>query len=376
MSALQNTPIVHATTVHPWWDNRVSNKMVNGLAKLGYQVYFIVNSYPADRRPNINCLTIKTLQRESGLKNRIIKNLLVLKRASSIPHKGIFHFHDPEMIFVGALMRLQGWKVIYDVHEDYYLSIAHKPYLGKWSQLLLPWAFRLIEQSFIKLFGFHLINAEKTYTSRYPKGVEILNYPKLLKISATNNRHDYQKINLIYAGVMMIGRGVFKFKEILQTDPDIHITIIGRCPKHLKQQILENCAPYIERLTMHTTPEGIAFEDIVSLYLQGDWAAGISIFSDIPNYRDTEPTKFFEYIQYSMSIIASNFPTWKKFVEGQEIGICIDPDDIPGTLPSALKILKNKQHWNTIRKNCQNVAVQYSWESQQEKLINLYKQIC
>lgn len=376
MDILQNIPIIHATTVHPWWDNRVSNKMVNGLAEAGYEVYFIVNTYPKEKWPAIDNLTIKTLERKSGIKERMIKSLLAYKKSTSVPHSGIFHFHDPEMIFVGALMRLKGWQVIYDVHEDYYLDIAQKPYLGKITQRVLPSVFRLIEQSFIKLFGFHLINAEKAYKLRYPKGVEILNYPKYTGKITYNQRNNYQKINLIYTGVMMINRGALKFKEILQTDPDIHITFVGKCADPLKQQILDDCSPYSERLKINATPEGVAFDQILSAYKQENWAAGLAVFPDTEFLRDKELTKFFEYIQYSIPILASDFPTWSSLIEGNRIGLCIDSDDIAGTLPKALKILRDNTKWEKIRRNCQQACQHYTWQSQQENLIQFYKKIC
>jgi len=376
MSTLKSPPIVHATTVHPWWDNRVSNKMVTGLAEAGFPVYFILNSYPPNQKPSFKCLNIKTLERKSGIKERVVKNFIAYKKASSIPQKGIFHFHDPEMIFVAAAMRLRGWKVIYDVHEDVYLDIAQKPYFGKIAQLILPYLFRAIEQTIIKLFGFQLVLAEKSYKKRYPKGIEILNYPKQTLSKNHNNRQNYQEISLLYTGVLLMDRGALKFKEILQTDPNITITIIGKCSENLKQKVLKDCAPYHEQLTMKTTPEGISFEEITDAYQQGNWTAGLAVFPDTEFYRDKELTKFFEYIQYSIPILASHFPTWLSLIEKQKIGLCIDPDDISTTLSAVLHHFRDEEKWTLLRDNCQKVATKYSWESQQEKLINLYKNIC
>lgn len=376
MPILRKIPIVHATTVHPWWDNRVSNKMVSGLAEAGYRIHFIINTYPLDKRPFFEHLSITTLERKTGIKERIIKNFLTYRKASSIQPKGLFHFHDPEMIFVGAAMRLRGWKVIYDVHEDVYLDISQKPYLGKIAQRILPPIFRMTEQTIIKVFKFHLITAEKSYKKRYPKGVEILNYPKQALSDDHNNRQDYQNINLLYTGVLVVDRGAIKFKEILQTSPNITITIVGKCPEQLKQKILEDCAPYRERLTIDTTPEGVSFDKIIKTYQQGNWAAGLAIFPDTEFYRDKELTKFFEYIQYSIPILASNFPTWLTLIEQQNIGLCINPDDIPQTLPSALQVFNDKKKWVQLRDNCRKVATQYSWESQQKKITTLYEKIC
>ncbi len=380
MQGLQNIPIVHATTVHPWWDNRVSNKMVNQLARSGLQVYFIVNSYPVNERPALSNLHIITLDQKTGftgIRERIRKNLLTYKAVRKLPEKGIFHFHDPEMIFIAALLRLQGWKIVYDIHEDLYQDIAQKPYLGSIAQKVMPQLFRIIEKSIIIPFGFTQVIAEKTYRSRYPKATTLLNYPEKSHTPANNHRNNMQRINLLYSGVIQKNRGTNLLKPILQTDPAIHITLIGRCSNKLQQEIEQDCCDHRSQLTMITHPDGIPFREIIAAYRQGNWTAGMVIFPDTPLYKNKEPTKFFEYIQFSIPILASDFPLWRDFVGKQRIGLCINPNPeyIQSSLASALEIFRDRQQWESMRNNCKKLATQYSWESQQQKLIQLYKEI-
>jgi glycosyltransferase involved in cell wall biosynthesis len=273
-------------------------------------------------------------------------------------------------------MRLHGWKVVYDVHEDVYLDIAQKDYLGKIARRVFPYLFRTIEQAVIHPFGFHVVNAERAYKVRYPQGVEILNYPKQAEKNINNDRDDYNKINLIYTGVLVIDRGAFLFKELLNIDPNIHITVIGKCSHELRQKILNDCKSYKRQLSLFTTPEGMPFDDITTLYERGNWTAGLAVFPDTAFYRDKELTKFFEYIQYSIPVLSSNFPTWSSLIEDQNIGLCIDPKDISGSFPKALTLFRDSKKWCILRDNCKSISKKYSWESQQKKLIYLYKKIC
>ena len=41
----------------------------------------------------------------------------------------IFHFHDPEFIVAGLLLKIMGKHVIYDIHEDNSTALLEREYL-------------------------------------------------------------------------------------------------------------------------------------------------------------------------------------------------------------------------------------------------------
>ena len=55
--------------------------------------------------------------------------------------------------------------------------------------------------------------------------------------------------------------------------------------------------------------------------------AGLVVLHPIINYIDALPVKMFEYMSASIPIITSNFPLWRKIVEGNNCGICVNPLD-------------------------------------------------
>ena len=107
--------ICHLSTVHSAGDTRIFHKECMSLAKAGYSVYFVVT---AEGNKEVNGVRIVPLPR---VKNRIlrisVKSALALYKSFKVG-ACIYHFHDPELIPVGLILKLLGKKVIYDVHED------------------------------------------------------------------------------------------------------------------------------------------------------------------------------------------------------------------------------------------------------------------
>ena len=85
------------------------------LIKLGYQVFLIS---PADSDHELNgCKIISIPRHRNRLKRLSIGVIQAYFRAKKVD-ADIYHFHDVELILVGMLLRVQGKKVLYDVHED------------------------------------------------------------------------------------------------------------------------------------------------------------------------------------------------------------------------------------------------------------------
>src|SRR5438445_7916118 len=108
--------IVHFTSVHPANDTRIYYKECKTLASVGYKVSLIVSDTPPIKDKSINIVSVNY---KAG--NRLARMLVTtfkIYRECLKWNADVYHFHDPELIPIGLLLKLRGKKVVYDVHED------------------------------------------------------------------------------------------------------------------------------------------------------------------------------------------------------------------------------------------------------------------
>ena len=77
-----------------------------------------------------------------------------------------------------------------------------------------------------------------------------------------------------------------------------------------------------------------------------------------------------------LPVIASNFPIWKKTIEENNCGICVNPLD-PNELAGAIQfILQNTNEAGKMGINGRKaIEKKYRWDLEEKKLLRLYKNI-
>jgi glycosyltransferase involved in cell wall biosynthesis len=104
--------------------------------------------------------------------------------------------------------------------------------------------------------------------------------------------------------------------------------------------------------------------------------AGLVVFNRVPNFVHAQPIKMFEYMAAGVPVIASNFPLWKEFVEGNQCGICVDADD-PGQIAAAITHLQ--RHPEEVARMGRNgyeaVKRVYRWDHEEVKLVSMYRNV-
>ncbi len=358
--------VCHITTVHPAFDVRIFHKELKSLSEASFSVSLIAQH---ERDETINDIRIISLPKPRNRLDRFFS--LGRKSLSLALNQGadIYHFHDPELLpWMARLKKKTGANVIYDVHEDYVSGIRQKRYIPSAIRGIVASIFNIIEGYYSN--NFTKVLAEKYYIERFPDGVTILNYPA---ISSHLNRGTDElilegKYRVLCTGNITEDRGAIIHADLVSLMPLLHVYMVGKCEDGIIEKInnLDN--------RIHIEGDGyIPHERIKSYYKSNKWLAALAIFPKTDHYYRKELTKFFEYMEAGIPIIASNFPTWKRVVEENECGLCVDPENKDEIKNAIEYLIENPKKAKKMGENGKKaVAEKYNWAKEKEKLLELY----
>lgn len=365
--------VVHLTTVHHPHDPRIYHKECKSLKKAGFDVYLIAKETEAgiDRESGIKHIPIKDY---TSRWERMTKGAWMLYQQAKKLNADIYHFHDPELLPIGWLLKNSRNHVIYDIHEDYITSMLQKEYLPKPIRKFVAKIYKKMEQFFTK--KMELILAEKYYKDIYPDGDCILNYPMVNTAFLEHQRVGEIEDKLIYTGNVTDVRGAFLHAKLPLIDEKITMNYFGKCSTGFADEIYRIAKSQSDRIQIRGVNQYIPKEEIEQAYLDHNWLAGVAIFPETEHYMKKELTKFFEYMNAGIPIICSNFPVWKSFINKYQCGITVEPHN-DQEIKNAMAYLRN--HPDVAKQMGENgkkaVRERLNWGAEEEKLITVYQRL-
>ena len=123
-----NKMIFIGSSVHRWNDNRIYYKEAVSLAKKYHVELHAPGEFEKKHLKGVDIHGLPIWEKEKD--RRKIRNELWCRLSHS--DATIFHFHDPELIWIGIKAKLLlKKKVIYDIHEDVSAAIMRKMWLNQ-----------------------------------------------------------------------------------------------------------------------------------------------------------------------------------------------------------------------------------------------------
>lgn len=356
------------TSVHSWNDVRIYHKQAMSLSAF----YDVELHAVADfNYKDVKGIKIYGLPRYSERGRRPLLWWLLLKRAIK-SHADVYHFHDPELIPVGLLIKLLTRKpVIYDVHEDYPAAILSKEWIPAYMRGFIAWVFSIFEKGAALILD-RIVAATPDIGRKFPlkKTVLLRNLPIISLIDGIEDAAVYkQKPAVIYAGGLMRIRGI---KEIIEAmdilNGKVELWLFGEWDdEEYRQKCMSlNGWKYVKYF---------GFKPVQDVYRYMKHAdIGLSVLYPVPNYLNSLPVKAFEYMACGLPMLMSDFNYWKE-VFGK-CAIFVNPYD-PLTIADGIQYLLSDT--NMSRQLGLNgrelVSSEYSWEAESNKLFEMYRQI-
>lgn len=360
--------VVHLTTVHNPFDNRIFHRECKTLAAAGYEVVLLAEHSGDESHEGIS---IRALPPASSRRARMSLGVARVCRMALAEHGDLYHFHDPELIPAGLLLRLLGKQVIYDVHEDNLTAIRQREYLPTWLRALVAKIFAVVETSAGRYF--HLVLAERYYAERFPRGTTILNYARFPELDQAQlaGRPRAAHPRLIYTGNIKAYRGAQHHAQLLHHLPDAEVFLVGRCDAELATALQVGVDPL--RLHIEGVGAYVPHQRIVDYYLREQWTAGLALFPPNQHTLRKELTKLFEYMAYGIPVLCANFPNLREIVETAECGLCVDPEDGAAAAAAVRYLWEHPNEAKQMGENGRKAArTTYNWETQAEKLLAFY----
>ena len=352
------------TSVHPWNDTRIFYKEAVSLAKK----YEVELHAPADfDYKEENGVKIYGLPQ---WKNRLIriKTILILHLRTIKSNANIFHFHDPELIPIGLLLRLKGKKVIYDVHENIPRQILSKDHIpSKLLRRVISSLFFILE--FIAcLFFTKVIIAGEDILKNEKKRVIINNFPIIQK-KITKNKN---KVNtIVYLGRVTKIIGVEEVAEAISkiNKKFIKFKIIGKFSNlEFRNKFLIKYKNFVYFLGWKSQKE--AYKEVAKSLL------GVVLYLPFPNHDKLRSNKIFEYMECGIPIIYSSFPDWREKLDKYEVGLAVNPTNIDEIANAIEYIIDNPKIAQQMGDNGRRaVEEKFNWKNEEKKLFALYQDV-
>ena len=293
----------------------------------------------------------------------------------------IVHFHDPELIPLGILLKGIGYQVIYDVHEDVPRQILSKYYIPKMFRRPAAFVMALLEWFCARIWTAIVpatpnIAATPVIPARFPpaKTVVVNNFPMLSELALPNSTpYDRRALSFAYIGGIETIRGAIEMVralEFLNDIDDVSLELAGGFSPAGLGYALRNL-PGWDAVNYH----GIVGRRQVAQILNCV-RAGLVVLHPEPTHIDSYPIKMFEYMSTGIPVIASDFPVWRRIIDESGCGILVDPLN-PENIAEAMRWIVNHpaEAESMGRRGRQATERTYNWNTEATKLLDLYDKV-
>lgn len=364
--------VVHLSTVHHSYDNRVYHKEAKGLVQAGFDLTLVITAAADQGTP----VPVLALPKPPNRALRLLTSQRNAWRALRRLRPDVLQVHDPELIPLAlAWGRRTGARVVYDAHEDLVKQISTKPYLRAWMR---P-GVRGLASALVRLADRHcdgIVAATESVAAGYRNRstVVVRNYPWLSDFGGTassstpGTRPGPVPGRVIYAGDLTEERKLSFMIEVVRIArdrlPHAHLVLAGR-PLHGAADLVAAQPPglvsHVGLLPPARLPEFMASGQV-----------GLVFLEPLPNYLESLPTKLFEYMAAGVPFLASDFPFWVGEFSPLDAGRFADSSDPASCAAVMVEMLSDPDLCRRLGDNGRRaIRTTFNFESQLPALMDL-----
>ena len=287
----------------------------------------------------------------------------------------VVHAHDPELFPLALLLKLTGRKAVCDIHEDIAEQVLDKEWIPGYLRGPLSRVLK-VAQRWLPRLADAVILAEDSYLRNLSSAANVAvirNFPLL----PSHCKQDYQTdvFRMIYVGDVRKVRGIGEYVAITdrlaKRGVPVELRVVGSFAdpveeleiKTIVQQLgLEKRVIFLGRRPPEEIPALLEYCDV-----------GLALLHPIGNYRESYPTKMFEYMAAGLPVIASRFALWESVLVSNDCGRVVDPRDVEEATVAVHKYWVAPELRERHGRNGRKAAVaSYHWGLELPRLISIY----
>ena len=365
------------SSAHPPFDKRIFMRESRTLSENNYNVVHICPHDKDEIRDNIKILPIPKSR------NRLMRMLRTWKIfLSSLKIKAdLYHFHDPELLLFGLLLKwIKKKPVVYDVHEYNAFSILTIHWIPRFLRKPISHFVDRMEKFAAKrLSGVITVNEHMRdmFLPFNENSIEVCNYP-VLKDLKKNRLLNAKDNTIIYLGYISFNRGLETILKAIpyvkEEHPDAELLLVGPLIlASLSAKTRDKLNQFTKKGYVKATGE-VPFDQAMQ-YLSQSAIGWIPLLPTL-NYQHAKVIKLFEYALYKKPIVASRIGFIADLIEEMECGILVDPFDAGEHARAINYLLEHpEERQNMGEKGNRAVVERYNWEKESKKMLKLYDKL-
>lgn len=270
--------------------------------------------------------------------------------------------------------RIKGVPVVYDSHE-YFTGVPELQ-----DRPVVKWVWKSIEKAIFPKLKY-VMTVSDPIASLYEKQYSVS--PMVVRNFSKSTDHivpfsreelgiNEDDLLLIIQGTgINMGRGAEELLGALKVLKNVSLLVVGSGDvlDALKKQVNEldigKRVKFVHR---------VSWEELMRYTISAD--IGVTLDKDFnDNYRFSLPNKLFDYISAGIPVLASDLPEVKKIITENDCGIIIDEVTIEKISASVISLRGDRVKLDKIRKNAVSASKSIRWDTESEKVTELYKGI-
>lgn len=332
MSQKQFSPVqvLIASTLKPVRDVRAFEKLALSLGETSKYRLNIIGFSDEKPAEEGKYRFFSSMSHFGSMVDRLLAQVRFIKRLVQLrPHLLICCTY--EYLPLAALFKsVIGYKLVYDVQENYAANIALNSELTTWKKKMARRLIHLAER--VNGIDLYLL-AESCYQQEMPEKRPFLllenKYQGEIRPVSKVKLDPNQALRFCITGTITPAYGTVEgltwFQKLLSAYPNYQLVISGHCPLFKYQWEIEDLAERIPQVQLKISNHPVPYREIEKTLLQSDVA--ILPYHLHPAFVDKLPTKLFECAALGIPVLMTPNPKWEDYYTAYQGGFAIDFTD-------------------------------------------------